>query len=235
MLGGSQSFVSMAFESGFVVGGVLVVLLICSVICWAVIFYKYGVIRRATRESREFMDIFWDSTSFRAVQDQIGHLANSPLAEVFRAGYLEWKRGNEADTGDAEADAGDVAIRMGSAESVERSLRRASDTEAARLDRLLIFLATVASAAPFIGLFGTVWGIMESFRQIGATGTANLAVVAPGISEALIATATGLAAAIPAVVAYNFFRNSITILSTEMESFITEFLNIIGPTSGDRK
>ena len=120
-------------------------------------------------------------------------------------------------------------------ESVERSLRRASDTEAARLDRLLIFLATVASAAPFIGLFGTVWGIMESFREIGATGTANLAVVAPGISEALVATATGLAAAIPAVVAFNFFRNSITILSTEMESFITEFLNIIGASSGDRR
>ena len=121
----------------------------------------------------------------------------------------------------------DLIVKTGSIESVERSLRRASETEIARLESLLIILATTASAAPFIGLFGTVWGIMESFRQIGATGTANLAVVAPGISEALIATATGLAAAIPAVVAYNYFNNSIRMLATEMEGFTAEFLNIV--------
>ena len=121
---------------------------------------------------------------------------------------------------------------MAGIEAVKRSLKRAQDTETARLQSFLIFLATVASAAPFIGLFGTVWGIMESFRDIGITGTANLAVVAPGISEALIATASGLAAAIPAVVAYNYFNNTIRVLHTEMESFSSEFLNIVAHHEG---
>ena len=112
-------------------------------------------------------------------------------------------------------------------ESIQRTLRFVADAEITRLERMLVFLATVASAAPFVGLFGTVWGIMDSFRQIGLMGTASLAVVAPGISEALIATATGLAAAIPAVVAYNYFNNAIKVLATEMDAFSSEFLNIV--------
>jgi len=116
---------------------------------------------------------------------------------------------------------------VGRIESIQRTLRLTADAEVTRLERMLIFLATVASAAPFIGLFGTVWGIMDSFREIGLTGSANLAVVAPGISEALVATATGLAAAIPAVVAYNYYNNAIKILSTEMDAFSSEFLNIV--------
>ena len=223
---GSESILSMAFESGFVVGGVLLMLFLMSVGVWAVIVFKAGVIRRATKQSREFLEIFWDSRSFQAVWEQVEDLRQSPLAQVFRAGYSEWRRGQQdakriSNVGD------DLTIRTGSVESIERSLRRAVETETARLESLLILLATTASAAPFIGLFGTVWGIMDSFREIGITGTANLAVVAPGISEALIATATGLAAAIPAVMAYNYFNNSIRLLSTEMDGFTSEFLNIV--------
>ncbi len=230
MLNGSGSILSMAFSSGLVVGGVLLILLISSVGCWAVIFYKFSVIRKAQGESKKFQDIFWNTSSFQSAKEETDHLGHSPLASIFRSGYREWKKGlggNKEGTSLA-----DLTVNENNIESVDRSLRQAQEAEIAHLESLLIFLATVASAAPFIGLFGTVWGIMESFREIGATGTANLAVVAPGISEALIATATGLAAAIPAVVAYNYFSNTIRVLATEMEGFRTEFLNIVARHKG---
>jgi biopolymer transport protein TolQ len=231
MLGGSDSFLSMAFESGFVVSLVLLILLFASIGCWAVILYKFIALRIASRQSRNFIEIFADSGSFGAVLTQVATLKQSPLAQIFRAGYAEWLRGSKddefTDVPSREVESKDVLITHGGQTNVERSLRRAIDTESTKLESLLIFLATVASAAPFIGLFGTVWGIMESFREIGITGSANLAVVAPGISEALIATATGLAAAIPAVVAYNYFNNYIRVMNTEMEAFGTEFINVV--------
>jgi biopolymer transport protein TolQ len=223
-MNGSQSILSMALSSGLVVGGVLLLLVACSVGCWAVIIYKYRTLRAASRQNEKFLEIFWNTSSFQHAQDETEHLKKSPLNQMFREGYREWKKFKNAKTGVA---ADDLAISSGTVESVERSLRRSQDVETARLESMLIFLATVASAAPFVGLFGTVWGIMESFRDIGVMGSANLAVVAPGISEALIATATGLAAAIPAVVAYNYFNNSIKVMSTEMEGFRSEFLNIV--------
>lgn len=222
------SVLSMAFSSGPVVGGVLALLVVCSVLSWAVILYKWRVIRRASKESREFLEVFWRSKNFQSVMTASKELAESPLAEIFRAGYQEWRRVRarylKPQTEDAEED---LSTELGSLESIQRTLRRSAEAEVTRLERMLIFLATVASAAPFVGLFGTVWGIMDSFREIGAVGSANLAVVAPGISEALIATATGLAAAIPAVVAYNYLNNAIKIISTEMEAFSSEFLNIV--------
>jgi biopolymer transport protein TolQ len=218
----------MAFSTGLVVGGVLLLLVLCSVISWAVILYKWRVIRRASKQSREFLDVFWKAKNFQGVMAACKELTESPLAEMFRAGYQEWsrvlKRASRPRTEDAEED---LSAELGHLESIQRTLRRTAEAEVTRLERMLIFLATVASAAPFVGLFGTVWGIMDSFREIGAVGSANLAVVAPGISEALIATATGLAAAIPAVVAYNYLNNAIKILSTEMDAFSSEFLNII--------
>ncbi len=226
--GAPSSILTMAFATGPVVGGVLLVLVLCSVFCWAIILYKYRVIRSASRESREFLELFWSSKNFHSALAATRDLTQSPLAEIFRAGYREWKRTRAQfldATGPAEED--DLTLEVGRIESVQRTLRLTADAEVTRLERMLIFLATVASAAPFVGLFGTVWGIMDSFREIGAMGSANLAVVAPGISEALIATATGLAAAIPAVVAYNYCNNSIKILSTEMEAFSAEFLNIV--------
>jgi biopolymer transport protein TolQ len=198
------------------------------VFAWAVILYKYMVIRRASRESRDFLEVFWNSKSFHSVLASTRDLSESPLAELFRAGYREWKRVRTrfAEPGAATED-DDLGLELGRLESIQRTLRLTTDAEVTRLERMLIFLATVASSAPFIGLFGTVWGIMDSFREIGITGSANLAVVAPGISEALIATATGLAAAIPAVIAYNYYTNAIKVLATEMDAFSAEFLNIV--------
>ncbi len=225
---GPSSVLSMAFSSGPVVGGVLLVLVLSSVVCWAIILYKFWVIRRAAQQSRDFLEIFWGSKRFDAVLAASQDLAESPLAELFRAGYREWKkaRAKRAEPG-GQGVTDDLTPELGRVESIQRTLRFVADAEITRLERMLVFLATVASAAPFVGLFGTVWGIMDSFRQIGLMGTASLAVVAPGISEALIATATGLAAAIPAVVAYNYFNNAIKVLATEMDAFSSEFLNIV--------
>ncbi len=225
---GSTSVLSMAFSTGPIVGGVLLILILASVFSWGVILYKYRVLRRSAVESRAFLDIFWESRSFQTVLATSQDLTESPLAELFRAGYREWKRvrarhGEAVPTGSGD----DLSTELGRMESVQRTLRLTTEAEVTRLERMLIFLATVASAAPFVGLFGTVWGIMDSFREIGVMGSANLAVVAPGISEALIATATGLAAAIPAVVAYNYFNNAIKVLATEMDAFSAEFLNIV--------
>ncbi|RME34608.1 MAG: Tol-Pal system subunit TolQ, partial [Deltaproteobacteria bacterium] len=148
--------------------------------------------------------------------------AHSPLAVLFREGYRELARSQRpaTETGGAVAD-------LGRADNVARALRRAMTSETQRLERYLTFLATTGSTAPFIGLFGTVWGIMDSFHGIGKTGSASLAVVAPGISEALIATAIGLVAAIPAVVAYNHFVSKVNVLTGEMDNFSQEFLNIV--------
>jgi len=226
--GDSSSILSMAFSSGIVVGGVLVILVLCSVLTWAIVFYKYRVLRRAASQSREFLDLFWNSKSFHTVLSTARDLEESPLANLFRGGYREWKRVKTRFVEPGTVDTrGDLSTELGHMESVQRTLRLTADAEITRLERMLIFLATVASAAPFVGLFGTVWGIMDSFREIGLSGSANLAVVAPGISEALIATATGLAAAIPAVVAYNYFTNTIKVLATEMDAFSSEFLNIV--------
>jgi biopolymer transport protein TolQ len=215
----------MAFSSGLVVGSVLLLLVAASVGCWAVIIYKFKTLRVANQQNVKFLEIFWNTSSFQNAQTETEQLTKSPINQMFREGYKEWKKFKSSKPGSTGGD--DLGVSSGSIESVERSLRRSQDTETAKLESMLIFLATVASATPFIGLFGTVWGIMESFRDIGAMGSANLAVVAPGISEALIATATGLAAAIPAVVAFNYFNNTIKVLSTEMEGFRSEFLNIV--------
>lgn len=227
-LNGPNSILSMAFGSGPVVGGVLAILVLCSVVSWAVILYKWRVIRRASRQSRQFLEVYASRKNFQSIMNACPEYPESPLSEIFRAGFQEYRRVRsryakpQADEGEEE-----ISTELGSMETVQRTLRQVSESEVTRLERMLIFLATVASAAPFVGLFGTVWGIMDSFRQIGAAGSASLAVVAPGISEALIATATGLAAAIPAVVAYNYLNNAIKVLSTEMDAFSSEFLNIV--------
>ena len=227
-LTGPTSVLSMAFSTGPVVGGVLLILILCSIVSWAIILYKSRVIRRASRESREFLQLFWKSKSFHDILASSRDLTNSPMAELFRAGYREWKRvRTRFEEPGVRSEPDDVSTEVGRIESVQRTLRLTSEAEVTRLERMLVFLATVASSAPFVGLFGTVWGIMDSFREIGIMGSANLAVVAPGISEALIATATGLAAAIPAVVAYNYFNNAIKVLGTEMDAFSAEFLNIV--------
>jgi len=225
--GESQSILSMALSTGPVVAGVLIILVFSSVVSWAVIAHKWRVISRATRQSRVFVDAFFKSDDLPGAVAATRRIKDCPLAEILRAGYEEWQRVQIRIAGRRSAVPEEVSLQLGVTASVERTLRRTSAVEVNHLQRMLIFLASVASAAPFIGLFGTVWGIMDSFREIGVTGSANLAVVAPGISEALITTAFGLAAAIPAVVAYNYLNNGVRLLSAEMDTFSTELLDIV--------
>ncbi len=209
---------------------VLVTLVMMSLICWFIIGTKLVRLERATRQSNRFLDMFWEpgggqsqsqwtAQRLEAVYAQLSGVNTSPLANVFRAGYVELARVLRA--------AGDRAAGTGELTNVERALRRSSINEVTILENMIPFLATTGSTAPFVGLFGTVWGIMNSFIQIGGQKSASLDVVAPGIAEALIATAVGLVAAIPAVMAYNYFLRRIHVLQTEMDAFMSDYLNIV--------
>lgn len=197
---------------------VLAILLIFSVVSWSVMFIVWQRFRRSQRSSRRFVGIFRKAKRLADVQSALAPLAHSALVGLFRAGYAEI----EAQI--AHGGTGQQTIR--SLDGVERSLIRATRIEGSRLSRYVPFLATCAAATPFIGLFGTVWGIMEAFGQIGATGSTSITAVAPGISEALINTAAGLFAAIPALLAYNHFVGRLRQARGEMEDFTLEFLNL---------
>ena len=210
--------------AGIVVKLVLLLLLSFSIVSWGIILFKFFQVQRAKNESERFMDFFWKSKRFDAIASQVDRFANSPLTVLFNEGYSELKKVVETDS---KSDGSALSTDLGGVENVSRALRRATNSEITRLEKYLTFLATTGSTSPFIGLFGTVWGIMTAFEGIGKTGSASLAVVAPGIAEALIATAIGLVAAIPAVMAYNHFQHKIRVLINEMDSFTTEFLNIV--------
>jgi len=197
---------------------VLAILLLFSVISWAVMFAVWQRFRRSQRASRRFVAVFRKAKRLADVQSALGALQHSSLVGLFRAGYAEI----EAQISHAEG--GRQMVK--SLDSVERSLMRASRIESARLSRFVPFLATTAAATPFIGLFGTVWGIMDAFGNIGATGSTSITSVAPGISEALINTAAGLFAAIPALLAYNHFVQRLRQARGEMEDFTLEFMNL---------
>jgi len=213
--------VDLILGAGPVVKLVLAILVYFSVVSWAIIFYKFLIIQRAAKASTQFVAFFWAKKRLDLIAQEVNNYDHSPLAALFREGYEELLRSQKS----ADGDEGGGEFRV--ADNVGRALRRATTLETQRLERYLTFLATTGSAAPFIGLFGTVWGIMDSFRSIGATGSASLAVVAPGISEALVATAIGLVAAIPAVIGYNHFVNKVNIITGEMDNFSQEFLNIV--------
>jgi biopolymer transport protein TolQ len=225
------SVVDLVLYSGPVVKIVLVILLFFSILSWAIIFSKLRLIKRADKESRTFLRIFWEGKQLSSIFVDSKKLRNSPTAEVFRAGYVELNKLSQVqsnpDNPRKVSDPATQNIELSGVDNISRSMRQASTSELTKLERGLGFLATTGSTTPFIGLFGTVWGIMDAFRGIGIRGSATLAVVAPGISEALITTAAGLAAAIPAVVAYNYYVNRIKVLSGEMENFSAELLNII--------
>jgi len=214
--------------TGLVVKIVLFILIYFSVVSWAIIFYKLLQVHRANNESERFLDFFWKTKRFEAINGQLDRFGNSPLVTLFNEGYSELKKvmgGTEE-----KAAPGEVSTDLGGIENISRALRRATTSEITRLEKYVTFLATTGATAPFIGLFGTVWGIMNAFKGIGETGSASLAVVAPGIAEALIATAIGLVAAIPAVMGYNHFQHKIKVLIAEMDNFSTEFLNIVQRT-----
>lgn len=210
--------------TGPVVLAVLWLLIGCSAAAWGITFYKLGQIRRARKQSERFVEIFWDSNSLSNINTASLEFKQSPVAQVFRAGYQELvrlTRGKRGERGDDESE-----TELGGSANVERAMRRATNQEVTKLERALTFLATIASTAPFIGLFGTVWGIMNAFRGLSTAQTSSIQAVAPGISEALIATAVGLAAAIPAVVAFNHFNREVRVLHADMDNFSSEFLNI---------
>jgi biopolymer transport protein TolQ len=205
---------------------VLGVLILFSITSWAIILYKLFTLGRAERQSSAFLDVFRRSSKFSEVQAVTGTLGESPLVGVFQAGYAELN--TQLRAGGATGTNPGVATRAGlkSLQALDRALLRAATVEVNKLENRLTFLATTASITPYIGLFGTVWGIMGSFQGIGATGSTNLGVVAPGIAEALIATAAGLFAAIPAVYFYNHLTGRVKLLASEMDDFALEFLNI---------
>jgi biopolymer transport protein TolQ len=225
--------VSLVATASPVVKVVLALLLFMSFVSWVIIFSKLFVLKRAANESSRFLDFYQTSNNFGNLYSSTRGI-RGPIAELFRAGYEELlrirrlKTGGTAQNPELKIAPEVVAAELGVAELVERAMKRTMSSEVSRLESSVIFLATTGSTAPFIGLFGTVWGIMTSFIGLASrTGVPTLQAVAPGIAEALIATAVGLAAAIPAVVAYNYFVNRIKRISVEMETFSAEFLNIV--------
>ena len=225
---------NMIMNAGPMVQFVLLLLLFFSVTSWAIMIMKYRYIKRAFSESSEFIDFFWQSRNLSDAFSKAKLLRGSPVARIFRVGYVELKKVSRSGgpiTSESKHSSGaeNVSLISGftGTDNVKRALRRAINAETTRMTRMVPFLATTGNTTPFIGLFGTVWGIMNSFHGIGLKGSASLAVVAPGISEALIATAAGLAAAIPAVIAFNHFMQKIRIIESELQNFSADFLNII--------
>lgn len=200
-----DSAIQLILQAGLVVKGVLVILLLFSIVSWAIIFYKHRYFSRASKESADFLKAYRSSRQPNEIFQTTRHLMISPIANLFRSVH----------TDETHREKGEV----------KRVLKRYGALESAKLEKYLNFLATTGSTAPFIGLFGTVWGIMNSFRNIGVTGAASLTVVAPGIAEALIATAAGLAAAIPAVIAYNYYLSMARRMIIDMEDFSEELLD----------
>jgi biopolymer transport protein TolQ len=218
--------------TGLVVKLVLILLIYFSVVSWAIIFYKLLQVYRANKESERFLEFFWKSKRFDTISTQLDRFPNSPLSLMFNEGYTELKKLMEAGGEPQIDDPSVISTEVGGIDNISRALRRATTSEITRLEKYTTFLATTGSTAPFIGLFGTVWGIMTAFKGIGESGSASLAVVAPGIAEALIATAIGLVAAIPAVMGYNHFQNKIRVVVAQMDNFSSEFLNIVQRSVG---
>lgn len=216
--------------SGPVVFSCLALLVAASIFSWALIIKKALQLRRARLQSVAFLETFWQSKRLDAIYEAVDSLPDSPVAQVFKAGYVELTKLSKAGETRDDADL----------ESVERAMRRAAVAELTHLESGTPYLATIGSTAPFVGLFGTVWGIMKAFHDIYLMGSANLATVSKPIAEALIATAIGLFTAIPAVVAFNQFASRIRVLESEMDNFSSDFLNIVKrhffkPTAGEKR
>ncbi|HTQ80784.1 MAG TPA: MotA/TolQ/ExbB proton channel family protein [Thermoanaerobaculia bacterium] len=235
--GEGHGLVDFFSQAGPVAKLILGLLALLSLLSWAVIFGKLFQLSRADGQSARFLEAFHRSSRFSEVNAQAGKLHASPLVGIFQAGYAEIdsqikharemaERGERGERRTERSGAAGADYRISSLTALERSLSRAVSVEIQGIARWTPLLATTAAAAPFIGLFGTVWGIMVAFRDIGMSGSTSIVAVAPGIAEALINTAAGLAAAIPALVGYNYFANRIRRLKAAMEDFVLEFLNL---------
>jgi len=228
--GSSTSIVTLVLRSSPISKLVLLALALLSVISWGIILYKLWTFRRSERHTTQFLDIFRRSNKFSEVQAVCKSLDDSPLVGLFQSGYAELtaqlRQTSTPDALGSNPHGTVVRPTLKSLAAVDRALLRASAVEVNKLEHRIPFLATTASMAPFIGLFGTVWGIITAFEGIGQTGSTNLGVVAPGIADALVATAAGLFAAIPAVYFYNGLSNRVKLFASEMDDFAMEFLNI---------
>ncbi|NCN39646.1 protein TolQ [bacterium] len=214
----------LAMETGLVVQLVLVSLIFLSIVSWAVIFGKWMGYKKVKKESTRFLNLFWNGKSLDVIYAEAKSMTDSPVSNVFRTGYKEFQK--VAKKGEEKNVATETLGTRGM-ENVERALRKASVAESMKLENKLPWLATISSTAPYIGLFGTVWGIMNAFQGIGQGGPATLQNVAPGISEALIATAVALATAIPASISYNLNVSKLRAFRVEMDNFSAEFSNIL--------
>jgi len=214
-----MSFVSLILGASPLVQAVMVLLLAASVVAWVMIFQKWSTVRRATRDANAFEERFWSGTDLGEVYRQIAARrgATSGMENIFEVGFREFARLKK------QPGIKPVAIMEGA----QRAMRVALAREMDDLETNLSFLATVGSTSPYIGLFGTVWGIMNAFRALGHVQQATLSLVAPGIAEALIATAMGLFAAIPAVIAYNRFANDVERLGNRYDTFVEEFASVL--------
>ncbi len=221
---GAMNYVEIIRDASFIELAVLLLLMGVSVASWALIAMKASQLSKARAQSLTFLDTFWKASRLEAIYQTAQKLDGSPLSKVFCAGYEELSKLAQAKEGGAE---GAMAERLGGIENVERALNRASTAQITELENRVSFLGTVGAASPFVGLFGTVIGILSAFNQIAEQGNATLATVAAPVGNALFATAAGLFAAIPAVVAYNSFVSRIKVFDTEMANFSADFLNII--------
>jgi biopolymer transport protein TolQ len=219
------SFFEIMKHAGMMGKLVMLVLLIFSVASWSIVIMKFLMFRKARNASLDFLDAFWDSKTLNEAYEAAREYPLSPEATVFVTGYNELKKISAARN--AAQSMVTLENQLATMDNLKRAVRKAQFLESDRLASSISILATTGSATPFIGLFGTVWGIMVSFQSIGKQGSASLAVVAPGISEALVATAAGLAAAIPAVIFYNYFSNKVSEFDSNVESFSTDFINLI--------
>ena len=221
----ASDIVQMIAHAGTMVKFVLLLLFFLSLFSWTIVFMKLRLFKRLTDENEKFMELFSSSREIQKIYVESKAFTFSPLAKSFRAGYAEFNRSKTLQANPGE----DTTYQSQHTfmESIQRVAKKILTTQTSRLETGLTFLATTGHASPFIGLFGTVWGIMTSFRSIGMKGSATLAVVAPGIAEALIATAAGLAAAIPAVVAFNYFTRRVRAFQVEMDSFNADLIGLL--------
>ena len=218
----------MVLNAGPVGQLVMLTLLIFSVVSWAIVIMKSRLLKKVRLDSEDFLETFWQSANLNEAHVAAEEFEYSPQASVFIAGFSELQKINKIRSRkDSESQVETLDMQLATMDNLKRAIRKAELQQLNILGSSLPFLATTGSAAPFIGLFGTVWGIMASFHDIGQRGSASLAVVAPGISEALVATAAGLAVAIPAVIFYNYFANKIDDVDGEISNFSTDFLNLV--------
>ncbi len=216
------SLFSLFLQADLVVKSVIVLLILASIWSWAIIFEKVLTLRRLNRLAGEFERTFWSGGSLDDLYDRMAMRPGDPMSALFVAAMREWRR---SDNGNAAS--GSAVLE----ERIERVMHLTLDREVGRIERFMTFLASTGSTAPFVGLFGTVWGIMNSFQAIGATKNTSLAVVAPGIAEALFATALGLLAAIPAVLAFNALSRNIDRYAGRLDGFAGEFVAILARQS----